>query len=347
MPQQLTEPSIDGRTISSRRASAIAASVRSSIHRLDLDLSNHTVVTEAATGSYAVTAAAAAAAGAEVHALAMDSPYGSRHQAIEDVEAVVESLGTIPGSIHFAAEKSALPIELATIITNSGFIRPIDAPTISRLSKSAVIALMYEAWEARQTDIDYGAAERHGIEIIGVNEHHPACDAFRFVGDLALYGIRVKKWPVRDAHITVFSDNAFGAAIEQALTANGATVVIRTTVEPERHQTDLVVVAMTPPGSTRRGANPDALSESIAATTAYGCVQLWGDVSREALSREGIDVMPAHAPSPGHQGIPMTAAGDPAVVRLQLGGLAAAVYRDVTSSSPFHGLAQPIHGDQH
>ena len=49
----------------------------------------------------------------------------------------------------------------------------MDGP-FSGCPDSAVIALMYEAWEARSEDVS-AAVHTFQIRLVGVNEHSPAC----------------------------------------------------------------------------------------------------------------------------------------------------------------------------
>ncbi len=62
--------------------SAIKDKILKIISELQLDLSNKTVLTEAATGAYVVTSIIAAAAGAKVIALTKSTQYGT----VEDVK---------------------------------------------------------------------------------------------------------------------------------------------------------------------------------------------------------------------------------------------------------------------
>ncbi len=46
----------------------------------------------------------------------------------------------------------------ADVVTNSGHLRPIDRSIISKLPQHCVLALMFETWEFRTSDIDVAAA---------------------------------------------------------------------------------------------------------------------------------------------------------------------------------------------
>lgn len=250
--------------------------------------------------------------------------------------------------VQFVEDKSALPFEDAHIVTNSGLLRPIGPSEISRLSDHATIALMYEAWEVRTADIDLAGARERGIRVVGVNEHHPACGAFDFVGDITAAAVLRRAWSIRDARIAVLSDNPFGPPIERTLEDLGATVISVVPVDTEAVEpidVDLVVVATTPSCVAKRNVStlsPQDLSRLVGGTGAYGCVHVWGDVDYTVLNSLHVMMEPTVQPASGHQGIAMSSAGHEAVVRLQVAGLAATQYVDVEPGSPLFGLAQLV-----
>lgn len=324
----------------------MARSIRRRMQICELDLTGSVVVTEAATGPYASTAAAAAASGAEVWAFAAESPYGTVADAAADVMMLLDALAAGSDRLTIVTRRQDLPLERTTLITNSGVLRPIDGSMIERLPAEAVIALMYEDWEARSVDIDYAAASARGIVVMAVDEHHPACGAFDFVGDLVVAAVLRRRWPVRGARFAVVSDNAFGEPIVDALKALGA--------EPHRvdgpaapadvEQSDVVVIATTPATSAANGsamASPQAIARYVIDSGAFACVSLWGDVDTELLRGAGVMVEPEDETEPGHQGITMSEAGFEAVVRLQVGGLAAALHGD-GGEGPLRGLGREL-----
>ena len=173
-PNRFKDRSRAGRKWASVGTDALLASMRRRTAVLDLDLSGMTVITEAATGAYAVTAVIAAMAGARVHAVARDT---ERHGSFEDAVAATISLATkagVVGRIEIAREPAPHRLATCDILTNSGHLRPISRAMIELMPRSAVIALMFEAWEFRDADLDLAACRAHGIRIAAVNERHPA-----------------------------------------------------------------------------------------------------------------------------------------------------------------------------
>ncbi len=144
--------------------------INHSIKKFSLDLKGLTVFTEAATGNYSYTPIIAALAGAEkVYAIAKDSKYGTK----ESVRSRIHSLGNffeVALKIEVIYEKMPEYIVDSDIVTNSGFVRPIDKNMIDAMKETAVIPLMYETWEFRHEDIDLNYCEKKNIPVLGTNE---------------------------------------------------------------------------------------------------------------------------------------------------------------------------------
>ena len=127
--------------------------MRDAVARTGLDRSGMTILTEAATGAYGVTAPIAALAGAkQVLALARPSPYGSVREAADWTKPLAASSGV--GSAVRVVEELPDNLRPIDLITNSSHLRPINARMIHQLGENCVIALMFEAWEFRPQDID-------------------------------------------------------------------------------------------------------------------------------------------------------------------------------------------------
>lgn len=324
-------------------AQAMARAVRRKVADTGLDLRGRVVITECANDAYAVTAAAALAAGAEVHAFGRSSRYATFAQASDDVRALATALGADLSGLHLTDDASTIPWSRVDLVTNSGHLRPLSADRLELLPDHAVIALMFEAWELRDGDIDVATAHRRGLTIVGVDEHHPACASFELVGSLAVSESMRQRWSLDGARVLVVSDNAFQAPVLRALRRAGADAVscdprgcvttaghVAVGADAVDHAFDLAVVATTPGKVAADGArgptSPQRLAALLVQAGVYGVVQLWGDIDRELAEAEGVHFGPAAAPAPGHQAVPMNGAGFEATVRLQVGGLAAAAW---------------------
>src|SRR5215468_12703651 len=99
--------------------------MQAAIDRLGLQLGEYTVLTEAATGAYAVTPVLAALAGARVFALANATRYASADEIGKTALRLAQIAG-VEDRIELVYEKSPAILSTIDIVTNSGQVRPID-----------------------------------------------------------------------------------------------------------------------------------------------------------------------------------------------------------------------------
>jgi hypothetical protein len=295
-----------------------------SIKRCNLQLENLKVLTEAATGAYVVTPLLAAMAGAEkVFAITRSSRYGTVDTVIKKTNKLAEIAG-VSDRIEFLSEKTKNVVAQADIITNSGHVRPIDAQMIGWMKATAVIGLMYEAWEFRPEDVDLNICRQRGIQVVGVNERHPAVDVFSFLGIMAVKLLLDAGIAVYATNILLLCDNPFSSFIESGLINAGASVdtVDSLTAAPRDKIYDAVLVALQPQ------QEPVLSGKDAAMIAKYwpGVVvaQYWGDIERPAFSSHNVPVSPEIEPKPGHMAILPSGVGPEPIIRLQTGGLKAA-----------------------
>lgn len=301
----------------------IAALLRRTVVETGLDLRGLTVLTEAATGAYAVTPVAAALGGARrVLAFARHTRHGS----IAEIRAAIDDLcaaAGVGGRVEVVEQVTADMVAAADIVTNSGHLRPIDATLIERLPPAAVIALMYEAWELRDGDIDLAACARRGIPVAAVNERHPSLDVFSYLGPLCVRELHDCGLPVHGNRIALVCDNDFGPSILRSLHGMGGRVARFAAVEEVPAAAwDAVIIALTPGTSPRVGRKEIAHLAAVVPPDGL-VVQFWGDVDRPAAAGR-LTVWPQSPPAAGHMAVLLSDIGPDAIVRLQVGGLRAA-----------------------
>lgn len=294
--------------------------MRAAVRRCQLDLSDAVVVTEAATGAYVVTPVLAALAGAR-QVLALARP--TRHGTLEQISALTTSVARAAGvhdRIRILTERNPLQVGQADVVTNSGHVRPIDAEMVSWMKPSAVVSLMYEAWEFRAADVDVAACIRRGISVAGTNERHPAVDVFSYLGIMATKLLLDAGIAVYGCTVVLCCDNPFEPYIRAGLVQAGAVVESTQSLEAvPAADCDAVLVALLPKGEPVIGGREAAL---IAARWPGAVVaQYWGDIDRSALAAAGVECWPRSAPATGHMAILPAAVGPEATVRLQAGGL--------------------------
>jgi hypothetical protein len=299
----------------------LAALIRQAVRRLELDFSGLTVLTEAASGTYVVTPLIAAAAGADkVFALARSTAYGSVEEVTEQTLRQARLMG-LESRLEIVTAKTPEIIAAADVITNTGHVRPIDAAMVAHMKPTAVVPLMYEAWEFRPGDVDLDACRASGILVAGTNECHPGVDMFSFLGPMAVQQLLDAGVCPYLSSVLLLCDNTFAPYMERGLRMAGARLDVRSTLGSlaDAAQYDAIICAMTP----QRGPVLGAEQAAAIAERCPGCVvtQYWGDIDREAFQRAGVPMWPPQAPPKGHMGMLPSGPGPEPVVRLQSGGL--------------------------
>lgn len=299
--------------------------IHAAIGRCELDLDGLVVLTEAASGPYVVTPLLAALAGARrVLAVTRDSPWGTAAEVCRLTEGLALELGITASVLRVT---TAHPRDLAAeadIVTNSGHLRPLDQDLIDRLKITAVIPLMYEAWELRDTDLDLAACRRRGIAVAGTNECHPAVGVFPFLGDMAAQLFADGNLQVAGSSLLIICNNPFAPFLAGGLRELGADV--RSATDPDAalaaladhpEPFDGVLFAATPGPAPVCDAPRLLRLDRVCGRPLFA--QLWGDLERPA--GEDLRFVPATPPPRGHMGLLPSALGPEPVIRLQSGGL--------------------------
>lgn len=317
---------------------AVVASMRARIEALGLDLRGLSVVTEAATGAYAVTAPIAAMAGARVTAFTRDTRHGTA------AEAAAETIGlaAAAGVAHrIIVTESLYPETLAEcdILTNSGHLRPITPAVLVHLPQRAVIALMFEAWEFRGADLDLDTARARGIRVAAVNERHPDVGVFDFLGTLAVRQLQDAGCDPDGRRVALLCDNPFLPFVRAGLEAAGATVAVA--AHPEELPAgpwEAVVVSLDPCRNPPLDAA--ALRRLAAKAPRAVLTQFFGDIDRPAALARKFALWPPQEPGKGHMGILLNVLGPEPIIRLQAGGLRAAEVTFRASGVPADPVAE-------
>jgi hypothetical protein len=244
-----------GRPATDSEALRLERLVDECVERFGLDLTGLTVLTEAASGSYLHTPVLAASAGAaRVHAVTADSAWAPADEVRSLTEAAARRAG-VHDRVAVLTEKSEAAVREADIVTNSGFVRPIDREMVSRMKPTSVVPLMWETWEYRSEDLDLEACRERGILVLGTNEHEPPLDmrpyggavALKLLFDLGLegYGTRV---------ILLGGQPTLGGAMQRGLEAMGCEVLWFSSVDGAGEPYELLAERF-----ERKGQRCDAL----------------------------------------------------------------------------------------
>lgn len=194
------------------------------INTFSLNLRGNIVLTEAATGYYVLTPMIAALSGADyVYALTKDSRYGNADKVKDETMALALTWG-VKDKIEVLFSRDDHRIKQADIVTNLGFVRPLDSEFLHRLKSTAVIPLMWETWEYREEDLDLEECRRLGIPVLGTNERHPILEIFRYIGQLAMKLLFKLNVEIFRSKIVVIGGGEFGGCAVQSLQNAGASV---------------------------------------------------------------------------------------------------------------------------
>lgn len=213
------------------------------IDKFELDLRGKTVLTEAASGNYTVTPVIAARAGADVHALAKNSGFGTIDEVTEQVCGLAKKMGIVE-RVNIITTLDAIHLDGVDIVTNCGFLRPIDRSLLSRLSSHCVIPLMYEPWEFRETDLDLQACRERGIKVYGTNEQDSRLRTMEYIGYTVLSLLLARKIAPFGAAILLTGCNRFVTPVENVLLANGYDVTAITEYNEPPELEDLAAIVV-------------------------------------------------------------------------------------------------------
>ena len=197
---------------------------RDAVERMRIDLAGMRVLTEAATGPFASTALIAALGCAdEVVAVTRNSPWGTASEAIGAVRRLVQHSG-IEARIRFHEGDARDVAAGCDVVTNLGFVRPIDRATVEALGANAAVALMWEPWEFRAGEIDLAALRERGVPIIATAETHADVRTFDYLGPTVARLLLDGGIEVMRSHLLVLGSDPFGHAVASWLAAAGAVV---------------------------------------------------------------------------------------------------------------------------
>ena len=306
--------------------------VKDAIQRMSLDLRGWIVLTEAATGHYALTPIIAALAGAtRVLALAKDSRFGSATEVAAAVQQQAEAWET-GGIVETLMARDDLRIGDADIVTNLGNVRPIDRGMLARLKKTAVVSLMWETWEFRPEDVDREECRRLGIPLLGTNEHHPDLDTFGYIGPVVAKLLFAAGIEVFQSRIVVAGTGEFATRVVDFLKAMRAEIDLIDTGTPGTLKSvsardclagaDALVLVDHATRGTLIGTDGYIRPEDLAdLNPGLSIVHLCGGVDREGLAARGLTLVPDRFAPVGYMSVATDYVGPKPLIDLHAAGL--------------------------
>jgi hypothetical protein len=190
--------------------------IEESFKKFQIDLAGKTVLTEAATGNYICTPILAALAGAHVYAIAKDSEYGTIQQIENEIFHVAKQL-SVDSDITIIRSLNEIKLEEIDVLTNTGFVRPIDRSLIDKLKPDCVLPLMWEPWEFRPYDLDLDYAISKGIKVYGTNESDTRLQTMHYIGLTVLYFLLKEKRSPQSSKVLIIGSGKFINAIAGVL----------------------------------------------------------------------------------------------------------------------------------
>lgn len=294
--------------------------------RLGLNLRGCVVLTEAATGNYALTAPLAALAGAnEVLMLSGNSRFGSAEEALRATLQVAEAWG-VETRLRPLHDRRDPLLHRADIVTNLGFVRPIDSSLLGMTGPHTAVALMFEAWEFRTEDVDLRACEDAGAPVAATDEHDSRITIMDYLAPVVLRLLFESGVEVVRACILVVGGGAFADPVLRTLQHCGAEVrhwdPLAPGAAPRVDGLDAVAVLE----HRFRGPLIDVHAPISPAALAAGSpgavvVHVAGAVNPTALEQYGVQLHPPKPAPPGHMTVATDYVGPRPVIDLHAAGL--------------------------
>jgi hypothetical protein len=198
--------------------------IKKTIKKLELDLDGLVVLTEAATGNWSFLPIIAAMANSkQVLCYTKTTKYGTSDQIKENFKNISKYLHLEKKIFVYSTLDKSI-IKKADVVTNSGHLRPINKDFLKNLKKTSVISLMWEPWEFRNSDLDLKFCQKHGISILGTNEHNSIIDSMSYAGDLLEKIFQMTKINVKNKNVILIGENISSIYLYKKLISFGSTV---------------------------------------------------------------------------------------------------------------------------
>ena len=321
----------------------IISKIKEKIKQLKLDLTGKIVLTEAATGPYAITPIIAALGGAKVFAFTKDTKFGTVEEVIGQIEKLRKQTNNNL-DIEIITELRSEIINEADIITNSGHLRPLNSLKLCHAKSGVVIPLMYDSWELRSTDIDLKFCQMHNILVAGTNESHPDIDIYGYLGDMCMKLIFDSANCLNNSTFLLISNNDFGPCIASKIAPlieklgiidcinRKSKYLLSENIDwigtfpfiqiPDKYyHSDAIILATYPFDQTWVGNKAEIPIQAIQSQFSSPFIlRFSGDINTKDLDSANISYYPSVNYS-GHMGVLPSEIGYEPVIRLQTAGL--------------------------
>jgi hypothetical protein len=305
--------------INFKRAVTIA---KSTITKLNLNLKGYTVLTEVGSNNYLFSPIIPLLAGAkEVYAFCRTTTYGNAEIIKDNCMELARKLNLQDRLLIETETLNNEWLKNSDIITNSGMLRPINNIKLEMLKPGAVIPLMYEAWELRESDLDINYCRTKKIRVAGTWEKHPDIDVFKNVGILALKMAFEAGYEVLNNKVIIWSDDDFGEEIYHSLKTNGAKCIQTTDYQvliDNISETDFIFVADY--DELRPFSNIFNIEKLSIINPNVGFIHLFGDFKKDHFEQHKLNFYPPINGHPKLMTFTLGHVGLKPIVNLQVAG---------------------------
>jgi hypothetical protein len=258
----------------------LAKHISDSFLKFKINLKGKKVLTEAASGNYICTPVLSALSGADVFAVAKESKFGTIQQVQKEVLSMAKEL-KIKNQISIIKNFSDIDLAGIDVVTNTGFVRPINKALIDKLSPSCVIPLMWEPWEFRPKELDLDYAINKGLKVYGTNEADPRLLTMNYIGLIVLDFIKKGRGIENNLKILIIGSEKFNTAIQYVLEKENVSV---TSIFTNKFRAidvsdyDIIVVSEIASPKLIIGSSADALINSSSLTEDQLIIHIAGNV---------------------------------------------------------------------
>tara|TARA_B100001971_G_scaffold129103_1_gene119084 strand:- start:138192 stop:139202 length:1011 start_codon:yes stop_codon:yes gene_type:complete len=297
-------------------------SIKSIIKVLELDLNGKTVMTEFASGPFALTPFIALLAGAKkVICVSKDSVYGK----VEELKTYFNELSSFfefSGEIVFTEDKY-LHVHEADVITNLSMLRPIDSKMLSLAKNDVVIGLMFEPWEKRESDIDFSFCKKNQIPVVGINEEHENLKIFEFVGLIICKLAFEQEHHLLDERVLLVGSGPFAENAQKYLRNLGADVYSLESIDESSNSNDFDLIVICEHHDKSPIISDDSLLSKKFFISQIDIIHICGNLDYKLIRELGLKKWPEKEVDVGFMTVTTDYIGIEPVVRLHAGGLKA------------------------
>ena len=166
----------------------------------------------------------AALGGAEkVLVLTRDSRYGHAATILQELRELAGAW-SVDHRIAPLSGRADARIAEADVVTNLGFVRPIDKDMIDKLKSTVAIPLMWETWGYREADLDLQYCRAEGIPVLGTDESHPFLRTLDYIGACAAKALFAAGIEVFGSRLVILGGGAFAKSCITMMNAMGSVV---------------------------------------------------------------------------------------------------------------------------